>query len=271
MAAAACALLLSVPASAQYHRRGHVRADIVVGPGPWGPWGPWGSFWPPYYPPYPPYPPYAFYGRVDDTAHLKTEIEPKQARIYVDGYYAGIADDFDGLFQSLAVAPGPHDITAYLEGYRTTTRQMYFGPDAGLKLRLRLEPLRQGETSEAPPQPHRTAPLTPGVPTAAPPPPPLPPSQEPPAPPASSPETAAPPSEAAGFGAVSISVQPADAEISIDGQPWTGSAAEQPLVVQLAEGPHTIAISKAGYRPFSIHVEVTSGETTPINVRLPRM
>jgi hypothetical protein len=65
-------------------------------------------------------------------------------------------------------------------------------------------------------------------------------------------------------------VQPADAEISIDGQPWTDGAGEQPLVVQLAAGAHTIDIRKPGYRSFSIHVDVREGDTTPINVRLPR-
>ena len=31
---------------------------------------------------------------------------PSEARVYVDGYYAGTVDDFDGLFQRLNVSPG---------------------------------------------------------------------------------------------------------------------------------------------------------------------
>jgi hypothetical protein len=292
---AGCGLTMIQPAAAQgrhrgrsaviaasAHRRGPiVRTAVVVGPGAWGPWGPWGPFWPPYYPPYPPYPPYPYYyGTVDDSAHLKTDVKPKEARVYVDGYYAGTVDDFDGVFQNLRLEPGAHDVTLYLDGYRTITRRLYLGPDSTFKLSARLEPLRSGEVSEPPPAPRQPMPTTPGRPTA---PPPLPGVAQPPAPPepppagipgppgvpAAPPTPAEPGAQAQGFGAVAIQVQPADAEISIDGEPWRDGAGEQPLVVQLAAGPHTIDIRKAGYRSFSVHVEVQDGETTPINVRLP--
>ena len=32
-------------------------------------------------------------------------VDPAEARVYVDGYYAGTVDDFDGLFQRLNVSP----------------------------------------------------------------------------------------------------------------------------------------------------------------------
>jgi hypothetical protein len=40
------------------------------------------------------------------TGNVKTEITPKQTEVYVDGYYAGVADDFDGAFQRLYTSPG---------------------------------------------------------------------------------------------------------------------------------------------------------------------
>jgi hypothetical protein len=36
--------------------------------------------------------------------------------VYVDGYYAGIVDDFDGTFQRLTVEPGPHQIEIVVPG-----------------------------------------------------------------------------------------------------------------------------------------------------------
>jgi hypothetical protein len=39
--------------------------------------------------------------------------------VYVDGYYAGIVDDFDGAFQRLEIEPGPHRIELRLPGYET--------------------------------------------------------------------------------------------------------------------------------------------------------
>lgn len=35
---------------------------------------------------------------------------PREAEVYVDGYYAGVVDDFDGRFQRLNLEPGPHQI-----------------------------------------------------------------------------------------------------------------------------------------------------------------
>lgn len=68
-------------------------------------------------------------------AQIRTLVEPSQTRVYVDGYYAGVADDFDGLFQRLNVSPGRHDITLKLEGFDSHTFSIYASPDRTLKLR----------------------------------------------------------------------------------------------------------------------------------------
>ena len=80
---------------------------------------------------------------------------PKQAEVYVDGYYAGLADDFDGVFKHLHTTPGGHAITLYLEGYRTVTQNIYVPPDTTFKLRDTMERLAAGEASEQPPLPAR--------------------------------------------------------------------------------------------------------------------
>ena len=59
--------------------------------------------------------------RYRDSGSVRVIVEPEQARVYVDGYYAGIADDFDGIFQRLSIPPGRHEITVKLDGYRTHT------------------------------------------------------------------------------------------------------------------------------------------------------
>ncbi len=79
---------------------------------------------------------------------MKTEVTPKQTEVYVDGYYAGVADDFDGVFQRLDTSPGGHAVTLHLEGYRTITRNIYVRPDSTLKLRETMEQLAPGEVSE---------------------------------------------------------------------------------------------------------------------------
>jgi hypothetical protein len=63
-------------------------------------------------------------------------------------------------------------------------------------------------------------------------------------------------------------VQPADAEILIDGERWDGSEGGSRLSVQLAEGPHRIEIRRDGYRSYTANVRIRSGQTEPLNVSL---
>ncbi|MDE3156838.1 MAG: PEGA domain-containing protein [Acidobacteriota bacterium] len=263
------------PAAASAQRRAEPRGDhdgghvVVVGGGyiggAWGPWGPWGPYWGPWGPwGYPPYPPYYYVAR-GRTAHLKTEVKPKNTQIYVDGYYAGIADDFDGIFQSLSVRPGPHEVTLYLNGFKAVHQQLYLSPDSTTKLRHVMQPLAPGEAMEPPPSPA----VPPVTPQTAPPGAPGPETAPPPVqgpPPSAAPEA---PATAEGFGTITIRVQPSDATVLIDGEPWAGPAGADRLSVQVAAGAHHIDIRKSGYRAFSIDVQVEAGATVPLNVSLP--
>jgi PEGA domain len=133
----------------------HGRANVVVGVGG-------GPFYSPFYydPFWGPFYPYA-YGAYPFVVHpegtVKVEVSPKQAQVYVDGYYAGVVDDFDGVFKRLHTSPGGHAITLHLEGYRTVTQNIYASPDNTYKLKETMEKLGPGERSEAPPAPSRPA------------------------------------------------------------------------------------------------------------------
>ena len=39
---------------------------------------------------------------------VRLKVEPKDAEVYVDGYYAGVVDDFDGMWQQLRLDDGGH-------------------------------------------------------------------------------------------------------------------------------------------------------------------
>ena len=88
-------------------------------------------------------------------ANIRTEVTPKDAEVYVDGYYAGHADDFDGVFKRLHVGPGGHSITFHLEGFRTVTEDVYVRPDSTFKMNTAMERLAAGETSAPVPAPLR--------------------------------------------------------------------------------------------------------------------
>ena len=255
------ALIAGVPASASAQRRfvparrgsfvfvGGYFYDPFFGPYPW--WGP-GAY------------PYAYSPVYDDSADVRVQVKPKQAAVYVDGYYAGIVDDFDGIFQRLTVPPGQHELTLYLEGYRTIRQQLYLSPHSNYNVRYTMEKLGAGETSEKP------APAPP-----VPPPPtgtfrqPRTPLNGPLGPPPGPPPAGGPiaPGVSANVGTIIVRVQPGGAEVTIDGERWTSSDDER-LIVQVSAGRHRVDVRKDGYRPVSTEVDVRGGATTPLNVSL---
>lgn len=87
-----------------------------------------GSYYGGYYDPYDPYDPYGGgydpgqYTQPsshDDEGALRLKIKPRGASVYVDGYYSGVVDDFDGIFQKLHIDAGAHRIEIRAPGYET--------------------------------------------------------------------------------------------------------------------------------------------------------
>ena len=223
------------------------------------PWYPYAQFG------YPPYPYYPYYG-VDRGASVRIEATPVEAEVYVDGFYAGIVDDFDGVFQRLHVAPGAHEITLYRDGFRTVRQKVYLTPDATFKIKYAMEPLAAGETNE--PRPVPEAPPPSAQPTGAPLPPRAPIGRSAPPPDAPPPPQGQLAVDASGYGTLSIRVQPASVSVLIDGEPWQGPQGQDRLLVEVTEGTHRVQIQKEGYEPFSTEIQVRRGETTPLNISL---
>jgi hypothetical protein len=258
------------------HRRGYGRRVVVVG-GYYPYYDPfwYGDPWYGYQYPWRPYPPLYGYGYAE--AAVRFEVTPKEAEVYVDGYYAGVVDDFNGVFQRLRVEPGEHEIELYLDGYKPVRQKVYLTPDNTFKIRYTMERLAAGEQGEPRPQPVNPPPAAQG---GAQPPAQQPPMRQPPMrgpagrrmppPPQQTPDNSAPRGgqTTSAYGALAIRVQPADAEISIDGDNWRGPGGQERLVIEVAEGSHTVEIRKAGYRTYVTQAEVRRGETTPINVSL---
>ncbi len=89
--------------------------------------------------------------------------------MFVDGYYAGIVDDFDGTFQRLRVTPGQHEIELYLDGYREVRQKVYLPVNDSFKIKYTMERLTAGEQPEARPQPINPPPAPGGPPNYPPP------------------------------------------------------------------------------------------------------
>jgi len=52
-----------------------------------------------------------------DDGMLRLKMKPRDGMVYVDGFFAGVVDDFDGVFQHLRIEAGPHHIEVRADGY----------------------------------------------------------------------------------------------------------------------------------------------------------
>ena len=99
-----------------------------------------------YYGPYSYYPgrPYGYYDRgyVYGIGSLRIEVKPRDAEVYVDGYFAGRVDDFDGTFQALELEEGPYRIEVAMPGFETLEFNIRIQP--GRKITYRGELRREG-------------------------------------------------------------------------------------------------------------------------------
>ena len=75
------------------------------------------------------YTPYAYpYGGYDYTGSLRLKVKPRFGEVYVDGYYVGLVNDFDGIFQALRLEEGPHHIEIHDRGFAPLAFEVYIVP-----------------------------------------------------------------------------------------------------------------------------------------------
>jgi PEGA domain len=99
---------------------------------PWGydgGYGYYGGYYDPWYGGYPAYPVGGSTSSNDDEGSLRLKIKPREAEVYVDGYFVGTVDDFDGIFQRLHLDSGPHRIEVRAPGYETLDFEVRITPD----------------------------------------------------------------------------------------------------------------------------------------------
>lgn len=108
---------------------GHIRGHIYLGPiiriYPFDP------FFPLFFPPYDPFfpgPPHGQPPMPPNWGYIDTDVEPEEAKVYLDGNYVGTADDYDGYPALLRVPLGSHKIEFRLEGYETFSQSLNINP-----------------------------------------------------------------------------------------------------------------------------------------------
>ena len=207
-----------------------------------------------------PYP--GYYGNYWASARL--EVKPRDAQVYVDGYYVGVVDEFDGVFQRLDLPTASTRSRSTCRATRPYRQKTLFRPGESYNFKAMLSRLAAGAPEEPEPQPtargiriHRRAPPR-GSATAVPDDPnPRSAGARPPARTMPRPER---PRDRPGiqsarrnFGTLNVRVQPGDAIVVIDGERWDSPEGGSRLSVQLAAG-HAPDRSAQG-RVQDLHVD----------------
>jgi PEGA domain len=272
----------------------HRGGGWIVFEGPfWGGWGWWGWGCPDCYGP-----PYVVDGgddasyqqesQRDDWGTIDSEIWPENARVYLNGRYIGAAEDFDGREDYLYLRPGDYTLGFRLKGYEPASTDINVESGAKIDVNRKLHkipgstevvpanpPLPEGgvrhywgkkggklvaysgkgdnarngrdtgdsdddaDQDQAPPGPHSSmdsGPAHHSTPTAR----------------------------------IQLSMEPRDAVVYLDdhliGTVAHISRAEGGMSV--APGAHTITVMRPGFKPQTVRVEVSSGESKKVELSL---
>ena len=69
-----------------------------------------------------PYPPYYYGPYYDNTGSARLQVAPRNTQVYIDGYFVGVVDNFDGNLQRLNVEAGEHELQLYSRDTRHSDR-----------------------------------------------------------------------------------------------------------------------------------------------------
>ena len=222
----------------------------------WGyPSGGWGY-------PYGGYGGYGYSTYDAEIGSLRLIVEPNKAKVYVDGSYAGKVDDFDGVFQSLKLPRGRHDIAIKLDGYQTHRLRVFVTPSHTMKIRFEMakgggetfedltrdledvaeaQPPRESQPGEVERRVLETGEGERREPVRV---------------------------EPTGPGILRLDVRPVDATVYVDGE-FRGAAGALERVT-LAPGRHLLEVVRPGFRTVQREIEIRPGKTEEIAVDLER-
>ncbi len=212
---------------------GHDGHGPVVGIYPAWPW--WGGY--PSYPYW--YPPDDFGVYSDwDRSYVRIDVKPSDAVVYADGIDVGTVSKYNGIFQSLALVPGPHLLEIRKTGFVPLAVEFNLYPGQTVTYRRTMEPAR----ADSPVPPSAAPPLAPGFEEGA--------------------ALPAPPDLDAPPGQVKLAVTPNSGEVYVDGfyagvvDDFDGSQH-----LQLPPGRHHLSIKLAGYEAIEVDVLIESGRS----------
>jgi hypothetical protein len=83
------------------------------------------------------------YGYGYPVGEIRLQVRPNNAEVYVDGYYAGLVDDFDGSTQGLRLEEGTYHIEIVADGFEPIEFDAQIQPGRKINYRGDMLTLRQ--------------------------------------------------------------------------------------------------------------------------------
>ncbi len=196
------------------------------------------------------YAPYAgnYLARVDaqspgGPATVETGVSPTDAEVVLDGESVGFASDYNGRWDELSVAPGPHTIAFQAKGYRTLVITFEARPGATYAFH---EALVRGEGEDR--RELRSAE------------------------PVAREETPSPNPAPSAMGRLRIHAEPADAAVYLDGE-YLGVGADLGRIhgaLAVTTGTHRLEAVRPGYVSAVRTIEVGGSDPTSVELSLER-
>ncbi len=71
---------------------------------------------------------------------MRLKIKPRDAKVYIDGYFVGVVDSFDGVFQKLGVDSGGHRVEIRADGHEPLQFEVLITPGETVTYKGELKP-----------------------------------------------------------------------------------------------------------------------------------
>ena len=191
------------------------------------------------------------------TGSIDINVRPGRAKVFVNGQYVGLADDFDGNPTYLVLDVGEHRIMLSMEGFKPLEFDVQVEPARVVTLDVDMTPADAMEAAAAAP-----APVPASAPGAGTPPPVAPAATEP-----------VYKLETANTGNLTFDVTPKDAAVYINGTYYGTSAdfSRNGNAILLQKGSYRIEIVRPGFKNFSRTITLQQAENQVINTTLEKM
>jgi len=73
---------------------------------------------------------------------VKLKVSPKDAEVYVDGYFVGTVDDYNGMFQRLNLVAGAHHLEFKAKGFAPLSVDVKVEPRETISYKAELQPAK---------------------------------------------------------------------------------------------------------------------------------